>query len=82
MNASSEASIDEIVGKFDIVISLLPSTKASVHNGIDLVNVLYISLAMAALHYKDIENNETLLNEIELVPGLGHAFTMQLLGSK
>lgn len=86
LNVSTDQDkLHDMVGKHDLVISLLPATmhvpvaKAAIHWKKNMVTASYISPEMAELNAAAQEAGITILNEAGLDPGIDHISAMRII---
>lgn len=81
------ASLSQLVGSSDVVVSLLPATmhapiaKEAVEQGKHMVTASYVSAEMAALDASAKAKGVMVLNEVGLDPGIDHLLIMKSVDS-
>ncbi|KAG5898781.1 hypothetical protein JTB14_010991 [Gonioctena quinquepunctata] len=86
LNAAEDtASLQCLVKKADVVVSILPASlhpvvaKACINEGVHMVTASYMSGAVKDLHQAAMNAGVTILNEVGLDPGIDHLLALECI---
>lgn len=85
VNVSDHAALSELIGKHDVVISLIPYIyhakviEAACEKKVDVVTTSYVSPAIRELEPKIKASGITVMNEIGLDPGIDHLYAVKAI---
>ncbi|KAK0445000.1 Saccharopine dehydrogenase-domain-containing protein [Desarmillaria tabescens] len=85
IDMGKHADVSRLVEESDVVISLLPAhfhpivAEHCIQHKKHMITASYISDSMKALHFRALDSNVLLLNEIGLDPGIDHCSAISLI---